>query len=425
MNNFFKDVAFVLHNFFNFVTYKNFSIFPYCKLQVPVRTRTATEFWYVKVKLNSNMSRGALRTLLTMFSLLIISSTLIYFGSRGDATTIAKSIKSGVLTADTVDVSFENVGGILIKRDIEESQIVKKGDVLMVLDDTDTAISIERTKATIEAQKALILSKENEIEIRKANVDLEELTKWKEIEQLKQSLTVSESAKLLAQKQYKRANSLVNTRSISKSDYDSANSQNIQAGAAKTQALRKLQAAIYGATDEQIEKLKRTGSAKGMTLLSIKNERLEIDNMQNALDNLKSQLKQTEVQLKQEEVNYSRLTLIAPCDGKILKILYQQGELVSPNSSGLTLETDRKYFDIYVSEDQVLKYKKGKKVKVHCVATDSELTGTVRFATAAPSFADLRMTRERGLGDLTSFQVRIYVDSKEVLTGMTMEVRDE
>lgn len=111
MNNFLKDVAFVLHNFFNFVTYKNFSIFPYCKLQVPVRTRTATEFWYVKVKLNSNMSRGALRTLLTMFSLLIISSTLIYFGSRGDATTIAKSIKSGVLTADTVDVSFENAGG--------------------------------------------------------------------------------------------------------------------------------------------------------------------------------------------------------------------------------------------------------------------------------------------------------------------------
>uniref|UniRef100_UPI003FEE70CC HlyD family secretion protein n=1 Tax=Succinivibrio sp. TaxID=2053619 RepID=UPI003FEE70CC len=377
------------------------------------------------MKLNSNMSRGALRTLLTMFSLLIISSTLIYFGSRGDATTIAKSIKSGVLTADTVDVSFENVGGVLLKRDIEESQIVKKGDVLMVLDDTDTAISIERTKATIEAQKALILSKENEIEIRKANVDLEELTKWKEIEQLKQSLTVSESAKLLAQKQYKRANSLVNTRSISKSDYDSANSQNIQAGAAKTQALRKLQAAIYGATDEQIEKLKRTGSAKGMTLLSIKNERLEIDNMQNALNNLKSQLKQTEVQLKQEEVNYSRLTLIAPCDGKILKILYQQGELVSPNSSGLTLETDRNYFDIYVSEEQVLKYKKGNKVKVHCVATDKDLTGTVRFATVAPTFADLRMTRERGLGDLTSFQVRIYVDSKEVLTGMTMEVRDE
>ncbi|MCI7026246.1 MAG: hypothetical protein PUD95_04225 [Succinatimonas sp.] len=377
------------------------------------------------MKLNSNMSRGALRTLLTMFSLLVISSTLIYFGSRGDATTIAKSIKSGVLTADTVDVSFENVGGVLLKRDIEESQIVKKGDVLMVLDDTDTAISIERTKATIEAQKALILSKENEIEIRKANVDLEELTKWKEIEQLKQSLTVSESAKLLAQKQYKRANSLVNTRSISRSDYDSANSQNIQAGAAKTQALRKLQAAIYGATEEQIEKLKRTGSAKGMTLLSIKNERLEIDNMQNALDNLKSQLKQTEVQLKQEEVNYSRLTLIAPCDGKVLKILYQQGELVSPNSSGLTLETDRKYFDIYVSEDQVLKYKRGNKVKVHCVATDEDLTGTVRFATVAPTFADLRMTRERGLGDLTSFQVRIYVDSPEVLTGMTMEVRDE
>lgn len=213
------------------------------------------------------MSRGALRTLLTMFSLLIISSTLIYFGSRGDATTIAKSIKSGVLTADTVDVSFENVGGVLLKRDIEESQIVRKGEVLMVLDDTDTAISIERTKASIEAQKALISSKQNEIEIKKANVDLEELTKWKEIEQLKQSLTASGSANILAQKQYKRANSLVSTRSISASDYDSANSQNIQAGAAKTQALRKLQAAIYGATDEQIERLIENRFSKGYDLV--------------------------------------------------------------------------------------------------------------------------------------------------------------
>lgn len=37
----------------------------------------------------------------------------------------------------------------------------------MVLDDTDTAISIERTKATIEAQKALILSKEMKLRLEK------------------------------------------------------------------------------------------------------------------------------------------------------------------------------------------------------------------------------------------------------------------
>lgn len=382
-------------------------------------------FRYVKVKLNSNMSRASLRTVLTMFALLTVSSTLIYFGSRGDATTIAKSIKSGVLTADTVDVSFENVGGELVKRDIEESQMVKKGDVLMVLDDTDSTIAIERLEASIAAQKSLIDSKINEIAIRKSTVDLDELTKWKEIEQLRQSLTASESANILASKQYKRANSLVSSRSISKSDYDSASSQNIQAAAAKNQALRKLQAAVYGATDDQIEKLKKTGSAHGMTLLSVKNQRLEIENMQNALENLKAQLKQSEALLKQEKINHGRLTLKAPCAGKILKIYYQQGELVSPNSSGVTLETDRKYFDIYVSEELVLKYQKGTKVKVHCVATDKDLTGTVRFATAAPSFADLRMTRERGLADLTSFQVRIYVDSPEVLSGMTMEVRDE
>lgn len=54
-----------------------------------------------------------------------------------------------------------------------------------------------------------------------------------------------------------------------------------------------------------------------------------------------------------------------------------------------------------------------------------KVQGKVRFTTAAPSFADLRMTREHGQADLTAYKVRIYVEpAAGLLTGMTLEVND-
>ena len=87
------------------------------------------------------------------------------------------------------------------------------------------------------------------------------------------------------------------------------------------------------------------------------------------------------------------------------------------------IETDRRYFDIYVDETQAGVYRPGTQVKADVPPLGKSVTGTVRFTLAAPSFADLRNTRERGQADLTSFQVRIYVAAdEELLTGMTLEV---
>lgn len=45
---------------------------------------------------------------------------------------------------------------------------------------------------------------------------------------------------------------------------------------------------------------------------------------------------------------------------------------------------------------------------------------------AAPSFADLRMTREQGQADLTSFKMRVYTDQDpQLLRGMTVELAND
>lgn len=359
------------------------------------------------------------------FLLLMLGSCLIYFGSRNDAVSVAKSIKSGVLTADEINVAFQNVGGKVIKREVQESQLVKKGDTLMVLEDTDTQLAINRLKALIDAQEASIRQEQSAIEIAKLDTDLSEISTWHTIEEVQANLDAAIATRDLASTELERHTQLRKTGGASQSLLDSVRNTFITTKMNVIQIQSQLATLMVGATLEQLKQFNQTKNATGMTLQSIVIARQKIDNRQNQLDQLRAQLAQSKAELQQLEVNYQRLTLTAPEDGKVLKLMYEDGELVPTGAPAVLLETNRKYVDIYVNENMVNDYQPETVVTGKVIALDTKVKGTVRFATAAPSFADLRMTRERGQADLTSYQVRIYMENiPHLLTGMTIEVDD-
>ncbi|AJA43955.1 HlyD family secretion protein [Frischella perrara] len=357
--------------------------------------------------------------------LLTFGSTLIFFGSRNDAVTVAKSIKSGVLTADEINVAFQNVGGKVLTRAVQESQQVKKGDVLMVLEDTDTRLAIERLKAVIAGQEASVRQEESAITIAENETNLSEVATWRNIEAVQASLDAAKSALDFANTEYQRHIQLRKAGGVSQSQLDNTRNTYIAAKMTTVQLQSQLSTLTVGASTEQLQQFSKTKDATGMTLQSIINARHTIKNRHNQLAQLRAQLSQSQAELEQLEVNYQRLTLVAPEDGKVLKIMYEDGELVPTGAPAVLLETNRKYVDIYVNETMVNDYQPGTTVTANVIALDKEVSGKIRFATAAPSFADLRMTRERGQADLTSYQVRIYVDDiPNLLTGMTIEVND-
>ncbi|MDN0111425.1 HlyD family efflux transporter periplasmic adaptor subunit [Yersinia mollaretii] len=361
----------------------------------------------------------------TFLVLLLVGSSLIYFGSRNDAVSVAQSLKSGVLTADKINVAFENVGGKLITRHVQESQRVQKGDILMALDEVDTNISIERLKAVIRSQEASIRLEESATRIASDETKLTELSSWRKIEEIQATLSAARASEELARTDFNRAAKLSHTGSVSQSMLDNARSTLTQTHSAVVQAERQLASAMIGTTPEQMKRLAEKASAQGMTLQAIANSRESIKNRENVLDQLRAQLAQSQAELKQLEVNHSRLTLTAPADGKILKLLYEPGEIVPTGAPAVLLETDHRYVDIYVNENMVSAYQPGTAVTAQVPALDTQVKGVVRFANAAPSFSDLRMTRERGQADLTSYQVRIYTEVKpQLITGMTLEVDD-
>lgn len=355
--------------------------------------------------------------------LLFFGSFLIFLGSRNDAVTVAKSIKSGVLTADEINVAFQNVGGKVIKRFVEESQMVKKGDPLMQLEDVDTKLAIDRLKALVDSQRAAVNQEQAAIEITENETNLSELSTWRKIEEVKASLEAAKSARNLASTEFDRQAQLRKTGGNSQSQLDNARNAFVVAKMQVIQIESQLSTLMIGATPEQVSQFEKTQNATGMSLQSIIIARQKLENRQNQLAQLKAQLAQGEADLKQLQINYQRLTLKAPEDGKVLKLMFEDGELAPTGAPAVLLETDRKYIDIYVNEKMVNDYQPGTTVTANAIALDKEVKGKVRFATAAPSFADLRMTRERGQADLTSYQVRIYIESiPKLLTGMTLEV---
>lgn len=356
--------------------------------------------------------------------LLFFGSFLIFLGSRNDAVTVAKSIKSGVLTADEINIAFQNVGGKVIKRFVEESQMVKKGDPLMQLEDVDTKLAIDRLQALVDSQRAAVNQEQAAIEITENETNLSELSTWRKIEEVKASLEAAKSARNLASTEFDRQTQLRKTGGNSQSQLDNARNAFVVAKMQVIQIESQLSTLMIGATPKQVSQFEKTQNATGMSLQSITIARQKLENRQNQLAQLKAQLAQGEADLKQLQINYQRLTLKAPEDGKVLKLMFEDGELAPTGAPAVLLETDRKYIDIYVNEKMVNDYQPGTTVTANAIALDKEVKGKVRFATAAPSFADLRMTRERGQADLTSYQVRIYMESiPKLLTGMTLEVK--
>jgi len=308
------------------------------------------------------------KKVLAIFIGLLICSGLVLLYNGFDPVAQAKIRKDGILTAEQVKVAFDSVGGRLIKEGVKEGEHVKKGDVLMVIDSTDIDLSIEKTKAQIAQMDAQIAAQDKSIAIGFAQADTTEVQTFRQIDMQKAAI-------------------------------DSANS---------TYATKL-------ADFKRMEKLQ-----------AIQNQRAEVANKKNDLASLTQQKKQLEVTLKELLVNKERLVLKAPEDGKILKVIAKEGEMISPNTPVILLESDRTYYDIYLPETEIKNLHEGDALEGRAISNDIKVPGTIRLIARADGFADYKMSREKSSADITSFQVRVYTKHvADVRPGMTIEVHHD
>ena len=356
-----------------------------------------------------NAKLKAERTGIIFLVLLIVSgAALLYRGNDAVALGVAK--KEGILTAEQVKMSFDSVSGRLVHQAVQEGDNVKKGDVIMELDATDTDLAIKKTKAQIAGKNG-----SQQVSYQKADND--ETQSFRQIDQQRAAVAAAAATLRNSELDYARKTSLVEAGAIARSVLDDATTALEVAQANVEQQQQLLDRLLAGAQD--------TGTTDGLALPTIAQERADAANMGNDIAALEKQREQLLVSLDELQVKKERLVLRAPEDGKVLKVLAKEGEMVSQGTPVVLLESQRSYYDIYLSEEQAAGLSEGDEVTGTTVAGRKQVKGTIRLLTQAPGFADLKQSREKGQADLSAFLVRIYIEPTDgVQPGMTIGVNE-
>ena len=357
----------------------------------------------------------AARVGVIFIALLIVSGVVLMYKGN-DAVVLATEKKEGILTAEQIKLAFDSVSGRMIKEAVVEGQRVKAGDVIMVLDPTDTDLAIEKLKAQIAQLDAQIKSTGGSMDVNLFRADNDEQQSFRQIDSQRAAVSSAQATLRNCQLDFDRTSALVEAGAVAKAQLDDA-----------TMALNVARANVQ-AQEQLLERLLAGVSDSGLTdslnLPTIEQERASARNMLNDIEALNQQRNYLTVQLKELEIAKERLTLHAPEDGKILSILQKQGEMIAPSVPVVLLETNRIYYDIYLSEDQAVGLHEGDQIIGTTIADHKQINGTIRLMTQAPGFADLKQSREKGQADLSAFQVRIYVDpSSGAMPGQTIGVK--
>ncbi|WP_079912973.1 HlyD family secretion protein [Paenibacillus sp. 32352] len=367
-----------------------------------------------------------------------------------DAVTLAAGKKASIVTAEQVNVSFQGVGGKIIDLPVQEEQRVTKGTVLLALDPTDIDLQLQKAQADIEvttlklkqtedglqvAQEKLNNAlKQAQIGVAQAQTSQEQVhegARSEDIERQKLAVAAADESYNHALKLYNQLLNMEETYDNNPYSYkdhrdalENARSQLATLQNARDQQNAALNKMLNGATEQERQQAALVTDKAQAILEQNQLGQEDINNQRIGLDALAKQLEQQKILLQSLQIQKERMTLKSPVDGKVVKIVPKVGENVGSGTPVIIVETEKLYFDMYVDEQQVSKLKPDMTVPVHFAALPDQVQGRVHYITAAPQFASLRMSREKGTADLNTFQVRIYVDrTDKLLPGMTAEVR--
>lgn len=137
-------------------------------------------------------------------------------------------------------------------------------------------------------------------------------------------------------------------------------------------------------------------------------------------------IKQGEVLFKVKSAEEGDTDVLAPEDGSVNRIVVKPGDQIQLGMPMAVLQKNNFYTDLYIQESEIQKLKVNQSIDVYFPYLNhpSEVTGVVTSIAAAPQFASLRMSREKGQADLSMFLVRIAMDANaDLLPGMTAEVK--
>ena len=346
---------------------------------------------------------------------LIISILVViaagYFGFQEFQARMTHVFEQDARIAGNLITVSSRVSGWVTDLQVRESQHVRKGAVLVRIDDRESHLAAERLNAQLGGIKAEQAQLNAERELAQSQISSRINTRKSEVNAANAAIESLRPQLELAQSEYRRAKSLFSKKVIPKRELDQrrATKQRLE-GDLRTAAAKR----------ESSENQLREARAAAAQLKVLDSQIAVLDHKRAEIDAL----------YRSRTLDLADRTIRAPVDSVIDRTFVEVGEFVSPGQR-LVLVHDPKevWVEANIKETEIRRLKLGQAVDIHVDAyPDREFTGKVlSIGNAATSeFALLPSPNPSGNFTKTTQRLRtmIAVEQQEGLLrpGMMVEV---
>lgn len=257
------------------------------------------------------------RGVLALLAVAAVSAAAAWAGRHlGGGTTAPVSV-TGTIEATQVDVSVKITGRIL-ERLVKEGDKVSRGQLLVVLDDSELAADVRRQEAALRSAQATLR-------------DVQKGARPQEIEDARAVVSSAEATRSMTEREYQRNDQLFRQNLIAAQDVDRARQAYEVAKAQERSARERLGLLLEGSRPDQIDAA-----------------RWQVTQAESALTLAQSRLREARV--------------VSPIDGVVLRKNLEAGETANPGVPILTLVNPKDvWLRAYVPETEVGRLRVGDK----------------------------------------------------------------
>lgn len=282
------------------------------------------------------------------------------------------------------------VSGYVTRLSVEDNQIVKEGDTLVILDDRDLALRVLQAEAALENAKASIATSQASYSTSQENV----LSSRSNAEAADASIEIAQVRVKRTEQDFKRYQELIKTNSVTQQQYE-------QAEAEKDAALKQLDVAKR----QREAQYRETSARKAQSNVSDRNIALA-----------QTVVKEREADLQFAKLQLSYAYILAPTNGVISRKSIQLGQFVQAGQSLFALVTEKQMWVVAnFKETQLDKMKPGQEVEIKVDAfPDNVFNGKIESISPATGAKFSLLPADNASGNFVKVVQRVPV--KIVLT---------
>jgi len=298
---------------------------------------------------------------------------------------------NGRIEGDHITVSSK-FSGRIHTLSAQEGDVVKAGQTLIVLDDTQVRTRVTQAEKAVAVLKARVEALRMDLGVLRKEVPLAIETAEAEVAHGRAVSAKAEATEEQARRDALRLQQLV------------------AQGAAPRQKGEQNELALTVARNELVaSRTSITRAQKQLAQVRLGWDRIKV--REGELKALEAQLEQSEAALAEAGSILSDLVIKAPADGVILTRIADIGEMVAPGTPLLDLvDQDRLYLKVYVPEVMIGKVRVGLAARIHSDCfPDRDIPATVRMISSRAEFTPKEVQTPDERTKLV-YAVKLYLD---------------